>query len=207
MKKALIVSHHSITRLAMKILLKQADMEVTAETNSFQEAEQKARDLSPDLVLLNIEIPNSDGFQLLKRLRSLSLPMKILVLTSQASIHFSQRYQLAGADGIVNKTDNLNDITAAIRLIMRGYNFFPHCNKKSNSEVDGENKIISNLSDRELCVLILISSGMRNNQIANHLLLSEKTISTYKHRLKKKLNAHSLVELLDFARRNELTSY
>ncbi|HBZ17292.1 response regulator [Pantoea sp. NPDC088449] len=207
MKKVIIVDDHPVIRFAVKMLLERTEMIVVGETDNGVDAVQKTRDLSPDLVLLDIGLPKIDGLQVLERLRSLALPLKILVLTSQASAHFAQRCQQAGADGFVTKTDDLSELTDAIRVVMRGYSYFPRYDQYSPLLPAGagdDNKLLGDLSDRELSVLILIAKGLGNKQIGDQLLLSEKTISTYKHRLKQKLNAQTLIELIDFARRNEL---
>jgi len=207
MKKVIIVDDHPVIRFAVRMLLERAEMEVVAETDNGVDAVQKTRDLLPDLVLLDIGLPKIDGMQVLERLRSLALPLKILVLTSQASAHYAQRCQQAGADGFVTKTDDLTELTDAVRVVMRGYSYFPRFDQFAsvlNTGVPDDAKLLESLSDRELSVLILIAKGMGNKQIGEQLLLSEKTISTYKHRLKQKLNAETLIELIDFARRNQL---
>ncbi|MBB1202754.1 DNA-binding response regulator [Enterobacteriaceae bacterium 89] len=204
MKKVLIVDDHPVIRFAVKTLLERSNMIVVAETDNGVDAVQKTRDLAPDLVLLDIGLPKIDGFQVLERLRALARPQKILVLTSQASAHFAERCRQAGADGFVTKTDDLSELMEAIRIVMRGYSFFTREVHSLGSGYGDDSKLLSDLSDRELSVLILIAKGMGNKQIGDHLLLSEKTISTYKHRLKQKLNAQTLIELIDFARRNQL---
>ena len=207
MKKVIIVDDHPVIRFAVRMLLERAEMSVVAETDNGVDAVQKTRDLLPDLVLLDIGLPKIDGMQVLERLRSLALPLKILVLTSQASAHFAQRCQQAGADGFVTKTDDLSELTDAIRIVMRGYSYFPRFDQFApvlNAGDANDAKLLESLSDRELSVLIHIAKGMGNKQIGEQLVLSEKTISTYKHRLKQKLNAETLIELIDFARRNQL---
>ncbi|MXP57134.1 response regulator transcription factor [Pantoea sp. Taur] len=207
MKKVIIVDDHPVIRFAVRMLLERAEMSVVAETDNGIDAVQKTRDLLPDLVLLDIGLPKIDGMQVLERLRSLALPLKILVLTSQASAHFAQRCQQAGADGFVTKTDDLSELTDAIRVVMRGYSYFPRFDQFApvlNAGDADDARLMASLSDRELSVLIHIAKGMGNKQIGEQLLLSEKTISTYKHRLKQKLNAETLIELIDFARRNQL---
>jgi two-component system response regulator EvgA len=161
----------------------------------------------PDLVLLDIGLPKIDGFQVLERLRTLNLSLKILVLTSQSSSHFAQRCKQAGADGFVTKSDDMSELLDAIKMVMRGYSFFPQSTYQSYEQTDSyhdDDGLLVQLSDRELSVLVSIGKGMGNKQIGEQLLLSEKTISTYKHRLKQKLNAQSLIDLIDFARRNNL---
>ncbi len=206
MKKVIIVDDHPVIRFAVKMLLERSGMEVIAETDNGVDALQKTRDLAPDLVLLDIGLPKVDGFQVLQRLRALDMPLKILILTSQQSAHFAQRCQKAGADGFVTKSDDLSELLDAIRIVMRDYSFFPQttyaASSTQNATDDGQ--LLSQLSDRELSVLIFIAEGLGNKQIGDRLLLSEKTISTYKHRLKTKLNAQTVIELIDFARRNQL---
>lgn len=207
MKKVIIVDDHPVIRFAVKMLLERNEMEVVAETNNGVDAIQKTRECLPDLVLLDIGLPKIDGFQVLERLRTLNLPLKILVLTSQSSSHFAQRCKQAGADGFVTKSDDMSELLDAIKMVMRGYSFFPQSTYQSYEQTDSDHdddRLLEQLSDRELSVLVSIGKGMGNKQIGEQLLLSEKTISTYKHRLKQKLNAQSLIDLIDFARRNNL---
>lgn len=207
MKKVIIVDDHPVIRFAVRILLERNEMKIVAETNNGVDAIQRVRDLVPDLVLLDIGIPKIDGFQVLERLRALNLPLKILILTSHSGSHFVQRCKQAGADGFLTKSKDMSELLDAIRMVMRGYSFFPQSShqllEQSDSNHD-DGALLEQLSDRELSVLINIGKGMGNKQIGEQLLLSEKTISTYKHRLKQKLNAQSLVDLIDFARRNNL---
>ncbi|CAX59333.1 Two component transcriptional regulator, LuxR family [Erwinia billingiae Eb661] len=202
MKKVIIVDDHPVIRFAVKMLLEKSGLEVVAETDNGVDALTKARELEPDLVLLDIGLPKIDGFQVIERLRALDMPLKILVLTSQASAHFALRCQQTGADGFVTKTDDLSELVDAIKLVMRGISYFPQYNRFIAPTTQSEQ--LEQLSDRELSVLMMLAKGMGNKQIADQLVLSEKTISTYKHRLKIKLNAATLIELIDFARNNNL---
>ncbi|MEN4978234.1 response regulator transcription factor [Erwinia billingiae] len=202
MKKVIIVDDHPVIRFAVKMLLEKHGLEVVAETDNGVDALAKVRELEPDLVLLDIGLPKIDGFQVIERLRAMAIPLKILVLTSQATAHFAQRCQQTGADGFVTKTDDLAELTDAIKLVMRGISYFPQ--SRHNAGAAAHANPLELLSDRELSVLMLIGRGFGNKQIAEQLVLSEKTISTYKHRLKIKLNASTLIELIDFARNNAL---
>lgn len=202
MKKVIIVDDHPVIRFAVKMLLEKNGLEVVAETDNGVDALAKVRELEPDLVLLDIGLPKIDGFQVIERLRSLNMPLKILVLTSQATAHFAQRCQQTGADGFVTKTDDLAELTDAIKLVMRGITYFPQSLHHYGSPAQSDP--LEHLSDRELSVLMLIGKGLGNKQIAEQLLLSEKTVSTYKHRLKLKLNVSTLIELIDFARNKTL---
>ncbi len=206
-KRALVVDDHPVLRFAVKILLERSDIDVVGETGNGIEALQKARELKPDLVLLDLSLPKIDGMQVLERLRSLQIPMKILILTSHAGAHFALRCQQAGADGFVTKTEDLNELLDAVRIVLKGYAFFPQYSYfpgNVSSKLHNDEQKVKELSDRELSVLILTARGLGNKKIGEQLLLSEKTISTYKHRLKIKLNVNTLVEIIDFARRNNL---
>lgn len=85
MKKVIIVDDHPVIRFAVKMLLEKHGLEVVAEMDNGVDALAKVRELEPDLVLLDIGLPKIDGFQVIERLRSMAIPLKILVLTSQAT--------------------------------------------------------------------------------------------------------------------------
>ncbi|WP_197715840.1 response regulator transcription factor [Vibrio aphrogenes] len=201
-KKVIVVDDHPVVRFAVKTLLEKNDMQVILETESGIEAIKKAN--QADLVVLDIGLPQSDGFQILKRIKSMSNPPKVLILSTNESAHIVQRCQQAGADGYVTKSEDFDSLFEIVRLILRNYRFFPQLEQAADSMTKGSNPLLNTLTPRELSVLILIAQGLGNKQIGEKLLLSEKTISTYKHKLKIKLNANSVLELIDFARHNEL---
>ena len=117
------------------------------------------------------------------------------------------RCMKAGAASYVSKTDDLSELSKAIKALMAGYTFFP--NRAGNSvrrfDLDStESEMIRGLSDRELTILQQLARGLSNKEIGDTMLLSNKTISTYKTRLIEKLNVKSVVYLADFAKRNNL---
>lgn len=207
MYKALIVDDHAVIRVAGRLLLKDEQFEVVAETDNGAEAVQLACEHVPDLILLDIAIPKLDGLEVLARISALALPIKILVLTSQSAEFYAMRCMKAGAAGYISKGDDLNELIKAIRAIMSGYTFFPNlaANSVRRSDVEAtERELIKRLSDREMIILQQLAHGMSNKEIAEHMQLSNKTISTYKVRLIEKLKVRSLVYLADFAKRNNL---
>ncbi|MCK9815160.1 response regulator transcription factor [Pseudomonas sp. MAFF 302046] len=207
MYKALVVDDHPFIRSAVKMLLKQEQFDVVAEADNGADAVQLAREHAPDLIILDIAMPKLDGLEVISRLSTLSLPSKILVLTSQPALLYSMRCMKAGAAGYISKTNDLDELVKAITAIMSGYTFFPNLATSSvrRSDVEATDlELIQRLSDRELTILQQLSNGLSNKEIGDAMLISNKTVSTYKTRLIEKLNVKSVVYLADFAKRNNL---
>lgn len=207
MHKAVIVDDHPFIRSTVKMILKQEGFEIAAEADNGADAIQLVREHMPNLLVLDIAMPKLDGLDVLGRIADLELPVKVLVLTSQLPEFFSMRCMKAGAAGYVSKVDDLSELIRAVKAIMAGYTFFPNLtvNSVRRNDVEAtERALIQNLSDRELTILQQLAKGLSNKQIGDAMLLSNKTISTYKARLIEKLNVTSLVHLSEFAKRNEL---
>lgn len=207
MHKVLVVDDHPFIRSAVKMLLKQEGFEVVAEADNGADALQKAREHTPDLIVLDIAMPKLDGLEVISRIASLGLSCKVLVLTSQPAMFYSMRCMKAGAAGYISKSNDLDELSKAITAVMAGYTFFPNLATNSVRRVDGQStdsELIESLSDREITILQQLSSGLSNKEIADALLISNKTVSTYKTRLIEKLKVKSVVYLADFAKRNNL---
>lgn len=205
-RKILIVDDHPVVVLALKIILEQSGFEVIAETNNGVDALKLIKDLSPDAVILDIGIPQLDGLEVIERSRKLLSPPPILVLTAQPSDHFVSRCIQAGASGFVSKQKDMTEVTAALRAILTGHSYFPiisNSNMMSKSS-QNEAELVKKLSTREMVVLQQLATGMSNKEIAEKMLLSNKTISTYKTRLLEKLNANTLVDIIEIAKRQSL---
>lgn len=207
MKKALVVDDHPVIRAAVKMLLQRHGFEVVLEAGNGAEALTLAREERPELIVLDIAMPKLDGLGLLQRLQALELPSRALVYTAHDPTFYSSRCMRNGALGYIAKTHDLVELDKAISAIMAGYTFFPRLPSSSvhiGQVQHSEHELIEQLSDRELAILQRLAQGMNNKDIAETLLLSPKTVSTYKHRLTEKLKVESLVHLRDFARRNDL---
>lgn len=207
MYKAMIVDDHPVIRATMKMILQQEKFEVVAEADNGADAVQRAREHIPALIILDISMPKLDGLEALSRITALKLPIKVLVMTSQSPAFYAMRCMKAGAAGYVSKADDIGEVVKAISAIMSGYTFFPNLTVNSvrrNDVQASDLKLIESLSDRELAILQQLALGWSNKEIGDAMLLSNKTISTYKARLIEKLNMKSLVHLSDFAKRNDL---
>lgn len=207
MFKAMVVDDHPFIRASVKMLLQQENIEVVAEADNGADAVQRAREHAPDLIVLDIAMPRLDGLEVISRIMAQEQHSKIVVLTSQSAVFYAMRCMKAGAAGYISKTDDLNELVKAIKAVMGGYTFFPNLTTSSVRRSDAQAsdlELIQSLSDRELTILQQLSNGMSNKEIGEAMLLSSKTISTYKTRLIEKLNVKSVVYLADFAKRNQL---
>lgn len=207
MYKVIVVDDHPFVRASVKALLSQDGFDIIGETGNGQEAIRLVRDLQPDLIVLDIGIPDLDGFEVINRLSVLSRSVKVLVLSTQSPEQFSIRCKHAGAAGYVCKNDELAELSKAARAVMNGYTYFPNIAFSSVRKQDGdvdEKQRLESVSDREMLVLQQLAKGLSNKQIADTMFLSNKTISTYKTRLLEKLELKSVVEIADLAKRNGL---
>lgn len=206
MSRILIVDDHSVIRMAMKMLLEAEGHQIVGDTDNGVDAISLGRELKPDLVILDIGIPRLDGLEVISRLMVLALPLKILVLTGQSASLFALRSMQAGAAGFVCKQGGLAELVTAVNAVASGYSYFPSSAMRpvQQGAYSDDVELLGRLSDREVSVLQYLSQGYSNKQISEQMFISNKTVSTYKARLLLKLNAGSLVDLIEFAKRNTL---
>ncbi|HAU4889764.1 response regulator [Aeromonas hydrophila] len=206
MAKILVVDDHPAIRMAVNILLQQDDHHIVAEVDNGVDAVSMARKYQPDMVVLDIGIPRLDGIEVIKRLKEMDADIKVVILSAQATHHIMVRCLQAGANGFISKLDDLSLLKTVLVKIEKGQLYFPRdviAGAKNAHEVDRKD-LLSALSDREMSVLLQICQGHTNKQIAESMLLSEKTVSTYKSRLMQKLNVTTMVDLISLAKRQEL---
>ena len=207
MRKALIVDDHPFIRRIVRLVLEKANFHIAAETDNGATALDLARSHVPHLIVLDLSMPKLDGLEVLKRLNILGLPIKVLVLTSKGSAFFADRCIRAGAIGFIEKTEDVEALTVAINHVMNGRIYLNDLNANvatADNDTPSDLQLIKKLSDREMRTLQYLVSGYSNKKISETMLLSEKTVSTYKTRVLNKLNIKSVVYLAEFAKRNNL---
>lgn len=207
MRKALIVDDHPFIRRIVRLVLEKANFHIAAETDNGATALDLARSHVPHLIVLDLSMPKLDGLEVLKRLNILGLPIKVLVLTSKGSAFFADRCIRAGAIGFIEKTEDVEALTVAINHVMNGRIYLNDLNANvatADNDTPSDLQLIKKLSDRELRTLQYLVSCYSNKKISETMLLSEKTVSTYKTRVLNKLNIKSVVYLAEFAKRNNL---
>lgn len=203
----IIMDEHPIVRMSIEVLLqKNKNIQVKLKSGDSHEVLDCIRNHPIDLVILDIEMTGTDGFVLLKRIRNLNKDIKILFLSSKSEAFYAGRAIRAGANGFVSKRKDLGEIYNAVEMILTGYSFFPsatlsfinHIGSRTGAAVDMP------LSNREVTVLRYLANGLSNKEIADQLLLSNKTISAHKSNIFSKLGVQSIVELIDYAKAHEL---
>jgi two-component system response regulator FimZ (fimbrial Z protein) len=203
----IIMDEHPIVRMSIEVLLQRnKNIIVTLKSDDSREVLSYLRRQSVDLIILDIELPGTDGFTLLKRIRSLQKQTKVLFLSSKSEGFYAIRAMRAGANGFVSKRKDQNDIYNAVEMLLAGYSFFPSDTLNFiNSHRSRRGELNETpLSDREVTVLRYLAHGLSNKEIAGQLLLSNKTISAHKANIFAKLGIHSIVELIDYAKSHEL---
>jgi two-component system response regulator FimZ (fimbrial Z protein) len=187
-------------------LQKNSQIRVVLKSDDGKEVIDYIRKNETDLVIVDIELPGTDGFSLLKRIHDISPKTKVLFLSSKSESYYAGRAIRAGANGFVSKRKDHNDIYKAVDMLLAGYSFFPSdtLNFLSNNPARRGELNELPLSNREVTVLRYLVNGLTNKEIADQLLLSNKTISAHKSNIFSKLGVHTIVELIDYAKSHEL---
>lgn len=204
MTTVLLVDDHPTVRMAMRILLERERFQVIGEAGDGIDAVQKARQLRPDVVVLDIGLPGLDGMEVIKRMQLLESAPKIMVLTGQPADLYVRRCLDAGIAAFVNKDEDLDAPMFALKALVKGYSTFPQMSVNSSS-LESESVRLASLSNREMEVLRRLTNGENNKFIGQSMNLSAKTISTYRGRINEKLKTESLVEMVDLAKRNSVS--
>lgn len=210
MHTVIVVDDHPAIRLAVRSALEASgELKVVGEAGDGPTALAAIRDQHPDLVILDLDLPRLSGLDLIERVRKSQPATKLLVLSAQQESIFAARTVQAGANGFMSKSEKMSAVVQAAQTVLAGYSLFPssalssQVNPHSPATPDA---LIKTLSDRELTVLQYLARGMSNKEIAETLLISNKTISSYKTRIFEKLRISTLVELVDFTRAHHLIS-
>lgn len=208
MIKVLIADSHPIVRMGIQNVLKSAsDFEIIGDVATTTELFTQLKTLNPDVVILEMDIPEINGIATLRKLKQEYPDIKVLIYSGQSEDVYALSTIRAGAFGYLSKTAELDYIISAVRKVSEGNMFITNELAQRLAFDEGTQKprrFFRKLSTREVEVLKLLASGKRNKEVALGLNLNEKTVSTYKARLMKKLNVDNLVDLLQQAKALEL---
>jgi two-component system response regulator NreC len=205
--KVLIADDHAILRSGLKMLINaQADMEVVSEASDGAQAIQAVSQTKPDVALIDLTMPRGGGVSALREVVRNCPETRILVLTMHDDPAYLRSVLAAGAFGYVLKRSMDAELLAAIRAVQRGGTFVdPSLANVFVRDVlakKGEDKTVrpkSVLSDRELQVLQLVARGYSNQEIAEQLAVSVKTVETYRSRFRDKLGLRTRSDVVRFA--------
>ena len=209
--RVLLADDHAVLRAGLRALLAgEPDMEVVGEAVDGEDAVVQTERLRPDVVVLDIAMPRLNGLEAIRRIRDLGLPCKVLVLTMHAEEQYLLQVLRAGGSGYVLKASADTELMEAIRTVHRGEAFlYPKATalliEDYRGRIAGEDRDhYEDLSEREREVLALTAAGYTNQEIADKLVISVKTVDTYRSRIMEKLNLHHRSELVKFALRHGL---
>jgi len=206
--KLLIADDHAVLRAGLTTLLNaQPDIQVVAQAADGKETVAKTLEYAPDIVLMDITMPGITGSEATREIKRQKPETKVLVLTMHEDENYLFQMLNAGADSYVPKKAADTELLAAIRATYRGEHFIhssmtdgllSHARGNAvNQTFDSHKKDL--LSQREKEVLRLLAMGHTNQQIADKLYLSVRTVETYKARLKEKLGAKGRADLVRYA--------
>jgi DNA-binding NarL/FixJ family response regulator len=202
--RVLLVDDHPVVRKGLSSYLSHfGQVSIIGEASDGQEALRKARELSPDLVLMDIDMPRMNGLTAADTLRKENPKIKVLVLSMHSDTDNVLRILQSGARGFVLKQAPTDDLIRAIESINAGETFFsPDVARVAVNQFvrgSGEGPQTSKVSNREREVLIAIAEGLSNKEIACRLGVGVRTIETHRERIMRKLNIHSVAGLTKFA--------
>lgn len=203
--RILLADDHSVLRSGLKMLLNaQDDMVVVAEATNGTEALAAVREHAPDLLILDITMPKTDGLQVLSQVKRAHPNLRVLVLTMHEEEGYLRRALEAGAAGYCPKSAADVELISAIRVVMCG-NVYIHPSHakilidKMIPSARASSTSAAELSEREHAVLKLVALGHTNQEIAQQLSLSIKTVESYRARGMEKLGLASRAALVRYA--------
>lgn len=211
--RLMLVDDHQVVRTGLKSFLEtQPDLQVVDEANNGREAIERALQSRPDIVLMDITMPELDGLEATRELKKLWPEAVVLALTVHEDKFFFMEMLAAGASGYLTKQAASDELVQAIQTVAQGHVYlqpalarwliedYQRLAAEKPTMPDTENAIgLEVLSEREREVLELVAQGLSNAEIGERLELSPKTIARHRERIMNRLNLHSRTDLVKFA--------
>lgn len=210
--RILLADDHTILRAGLKMMLNaQPDMEVVGEAQDGRQAIHEAQRLQPDVILMDITMPDMNGIEATRQVKKLLPDIKILILTMHEHDEYVFQALRAGASGYMLKEAADTELITALHVIQSGQFYLSPAAQSvmvgdylQRVRTGEEKDSYSSLTEREREILKLVAEGHTNNQIAELLIISPKTVDTHRTHIMDKLNLHSRAELVKYAMRRGL---
>lgn len=207
--KVMIADDHSLIREGIKQLLEfDGSIEVISEAANGVECLDKLENHIPDILLLDINMPEKNGLEVLDEIKKKEYDVKVLILTVHNELEYLLRAVDIGVDGYILKDSESAELKRAIQSIMSGENYIQASlipalnNRLANRDIDKDK--IDSLTSRELEVLIQVANGMINKEIATSLNISERTVKNHVSNIFKKIDVSDRTQAAVFAIKNNI---
>lgn len=207
--KVMLADDHALMREGIKQLLEfDGTIEVIAEASDGVSCLEKLEQVKPDVLLLDINMPNKNGIEVLETIRNRRMDMKVLILTVHNEVEYLLKAVDIGVDGYLLKDTDFYELKKAIMGVLQGESYIqPSLIPTLNSRLiarDADKEKIDLLTKRELEVLIEVANGMFNKEIATSLNISERTVKNHISNIFKKIDVADRTQAAVFAIRNDI---
>ena len=203
MIRVLIADHHPIVSYGIRMLFESSsDIKIVNSVNTKKQLMDYLKKGSIDVVLLSLDFADSNGITILRNIKKDFNEIRVLIFSSQAENIFAANAIKTGASGYLSKSATTATIKRAIVKVFKGGIYVSNAmaRKLTFEKNKEQTNLYNKLSTREIEVLNLICSGKKNNEMAVELNINQKTVSTYKTRLMKKLQVNNIIALIDLGR-------
>ena len=206
-KRVFIVEDHAIFREGLKrVIGEMEDVELIGEAENGAEFLEKLKKVTPDIVLMDIKMPVMDGIEATEKALKMNPSLKILVISMFGEEEYVYSMVEKGVYGFILKTSGIRDLEKAINRVSEGQQYYSEeimgLLVKKVRQIDAVEKII--FTDKEMDVLRLLCKGLSNNEIADKLFLSVRTVEGYRNKLLQKTGSVNVINLVIFALKNKL---
>ena len=207
--KVMLVDDHALIREGIKQLLEfDGSIDVIEQASDGAECLEKLQHVQPDILLLDINMPNVNGIEVLEEIKKKNIPVKVLMLTVHSEVEYLVQAVDIGANGYILKDSGSEELKKAIQSVMEGDfyiqpSLIPSLNSRLvNRDIDKEK--IAALTKREMEILTQIAGGMFNKEIAMNLNISERTVKNHISNIFKKIDVSDRTQAAVFAIRNNI---
>ena len=202
-----LVDDHTMFREGVrKIIDKIEDVRISGEAGDGLELLQLLKDSSPDLVILDLSMPNMRGLEAMREIKRICPQTKILVLTMHKKKEFIRQVLEDGADGFLSKDDASSELIRAISTIKQGGKYYSPMLSNIISSLFWENEKKEVLTMREREILKLLAEGKKSKEIAEALFISPHTVRRHRENIMEKLNVRTLADLIKYAIEGDYTA-
>ncbi len=200
MVRVLLAEDHRLVRQGTRIYLESMDVEVVGEAATGTEAVRLARELRPEVVIMDIHLPELTGVEATRRIRQENEDLRVLVLTAYDEPAYIHALLEAGADGFVLKTAALAELYRALQEVALGHTAFdPATLEKAEQHRKNTGEMIEDLTERERDVLLHAARGLTNKQIGVELFISDRTVQGHLQNIYQKLGVATRTEAVTAA--------